>query len=157
MLLFSACRPSGGSASASAEPDAGGTASLGLRVPAALMVGRSLDALSVTVDPDSLGSAEVTVHPGRFRGIESHLLVFRRGREQPVAERTRVAPGTDFGVVASTWSASTDGIPVTDAKYVVEARLVVFETDVPPSPTWNPRAGREYAPLWTRTLRQAEE
>jgi hypothetical protein len=98
----------------------------------------------------------VTAHAGTTRGIEAHARVLPRGSEHAVAERSAVAPGTDFAVAASTWSAEKDGVPAPGTRYVVEVELVLFETDVPPSGAWDPRGGR-FAALWTRTLRQAEE
>jgi hypothetical protein len=155
LLALSACRratPVSSDAGASV-PD---TVELSLRVPAGLTVARALDTLTVGIDPDTLGATEVTAHAGRTRGIEAHARVFARGSERAVSERTFLAPGTDFAAVASAWSAQKDGVPLPDTRYVVEVELVLFETDVPPSAAWEPRGGR-FDPLWTRTLRQAEE
>jgi hypothetical protein len=129
-----------------------------VRVPAALAITRALDTLSVAIDPDSLGVTEVTAHAGTVVGVEADVLVFRRGEPQakPILERHAVGPRADFDVGSSTWSTRQDGVPSQGAKYVVEMQLVLFETDVPKAPRWDPHAGH-FMPLWTRTLRQAEE
>jgi len=132
------------------------TVTLSLRVPAGLTVARAIDTLSVGVDPDTLGLTDVTAHPGMIRGIEAHARVLPRGSEHAVAERSAIAPGTDFAVASATWSAGKDGVPAAGTRYVVEVEMVLFETDVPPSAAWDPRGGR-FEALWTRTLRQAEE
>lgn len=155
LLALAACRRAS-LASSDAGASVPDTVTLSLRVPAGLTVARALDTLSVGVDPDTLGVTEVTAHAGVTRGIEAHARVFPRGSAHAVAERSALAPGTDFAVAAATWTAGKDGVPAAGTRYVVEVELVLFETDVPPSGAWDPRGGR-FEALWTRTLRQAEE
>ena len=146
--------PSDGS---SLRADASGLVQISLRVPAALTADdRALDTLSVAIDPETLGRMEVTADAGMVTGVEAHVLVFARGEPRPARERFALGPGVDFNVGATTWSAKRDGLPMPDAKYVVEMQLVLFETDVPSSRAWDPHAGT-FKSLWTRTLRQAEE
>lgn len=155
--LSPACSRQSASTSGPAS-DASGLVELSLRVPAALAITRALDTLSVAVDPDSLGLTAVTTHVGTVVGIQTDVRVFRRGQTEtkPLLERHAVGPGPDFDVGSTTWSTGHDGLPVPDTKYVVEMQLVLFETDVPRSARWDPHAGH-FTPLWTRTLRQAEE
>jgi hypothetical protein len=127
-----------------------------VRVPAALILSRGLDTLSVSIDPASLADIEVSVDPGMLLGIESDTRVFPVGKEPPDAGRKGYASGARFSLATSTWSTHGDGIPVPGTRYVAETRLVLFETDVPPQHEWDPHAGR-FQTLWTRTLRQAEE
>ena len=127
-----------------------------VRVPAALGIARALDTLSVSVDPSSLADTTVRVDGGMIVGVESETVVFPVGQPRPASGRHGFRSGADFTLGVDTWSASTDGIPVPGTKYVAEMRLVLFETDVPPQPRWNPHAGR-FEALWTRTLKQAEE
>lgn len=155
LLALAACHraPPPSSDAGASVPD---TVVLSLRVPAGLSVARALDTLTVGVDPDTLGVTELKAHAGMTRGVEARAHVMARGGERVVAERSALTPGTDFAVATVTWSAGKDGVPLTGTRYVVEVELVLFETDVPPSDAWDPRAGR-FEALWTRTLRQAEE
>ena len=142
--------------STSAVADASGLVEVSVRVPAALSVARAMDTLSVAIDPASLGSMEVTAHAGMVLGVEADVFVFPQGMSRSVLERHVVVPGVDFDAGASTWGTSRDGVPAPETRYVVEVRLVLFETDVPAATTWDPHAGN-FSALWTRTLRQAEE
>jgi hypothetical protein len=125
-------------------------------VPEALSVARAIDSLSVSIDRASLGQLQVTAHEGAVVGVETHVSVFPQGQARSVVERHAVASGADFDLGASTWTTKRDGVPTPGTKYVVEMQLVLFETSVPPAEEWNPHAG-SFTPLWTRTLRQAEE
>jgi hypothetical protein len=136
--------------------DASALVQLSVRVPGAIGVARALDTLSVAIDPASLALTQVTADAAMVRGVEAEVSVFAPGRALPVAERRATSPREDFDVGAWTWSTVRDGVPVQGTRYVVEMRLVLFETDVAPERDWDPRAGR-YDVLWTRTLRQAEE
>jgi hypothetical protein len=137
-------------------PDGSGLVQLSVRVPAALSVARAIDTLSVATDPASLGRMQVTAHAGTFIGVEADVFVFDHEKARPVLERRGVGSSADFDVGSSTWNTERDGVPEPGTKYVVEMQLVLFETDVPPAPTWDPHAGN-FNPLWTQTLRQAEE
>jgi hypothetical protein len=136
--------------------DGSGLVQLSVRVPAALSVARAIDTLSVAVDPASLGQMQVTAHAGTFIGVEADVFVFDHEKARPVLERRGVGSGADFDVGSNTWNTKQDGVPEPGTKYVVEMQLVLFETDVAPAPTWDPHAGN-FNPLWTQTLRQAEE
>jgi hypothetical protein len=127
-----------------------------VRVPAALSVARALDTLSVAIDPASLGLMQVTAHAGTVIGIETDVFVFLQGQGRPVLERRGARSSANFDMGSTTWNTDRDGVPEPGAKYAVEMQLVLFETDVPATPEWNPRAGN-FKTLWTRTLRQAEE
>jgi hypothetical protein len=121
-----------------------------------LTLARSLDSLSVGVDPASLALTQVTADPGTSLGVETHVSVFAQGQAPTTPGRHGLASGTDFAPGTSSWTSAQDGLPVPGTKYVAEMELVLFETDVPPAPRWDPHAGH-YKALWTRTLRQAEE
>jgi hypothetical protein len=136
--------------------DAPGDVEISVRVPAALSVARAIDTLSVAIDPASLGRLQLTAHSGMVIGVEADVLVFRKGDSTPVLERRRVGSSADFSVCSSAWRTDVDGIPAPGAKYVVEMGILLFETDAAPTQEWDPRAGN-FATLWTRTLRQAEE
>jgi hypothetical protein len=125
-------------------------------VPAAIRVARGLDTLTVSVDAASLADTTVSVDPGMTLGIESHTSVFPAGGAPSGEGRHGLASGTDFTAGIDTWNTRTEGLPLSGTKYVAETTLVLFETDVPPQHHWDPHAGR-YQPLWTRTIRQAEE
>lgn len=129
---------------------------MSIRVPAALTLARALDTLTVGIDPGSLATTQVTVHPGMVLGVETDAVVFPQGAARPSEGRHGYSSGTDFDGSTETWSTAHDGIPNPAVKYVAEVQLVLFETDVPAGRPWDPHAGR-YLALWTRTLRQAEE
>ena len=141
---------------ASIGADASGLVQLSLRVPAALMIERAIDTLSVAIDPATLGLTQVEADAGMALGVETQTRVFPKGRQQDALERRAVGRGADLAAGAATWIAKKDGIPEPGTEYVVEMRIVLFETDVPASNAWDPHAGN-FKSLWTRTLRQAEE
>jgi hypothetical protein len=104
---------------------------------------------------------EVPAPASESLGVETDVAVFRqaeRGDPAPVLVRHDVTQGTTFAACAASWSTVRDGVPVPGMKYVVEARVVLFATNVPlkPGEPWNPHAG-VFRPLWSATLRQAEE
>ena len=136
--------------------DASAPALVSVRVPAGLSLARALDSLSVAVDPGSLAVTQVTVDPGMTLGVETRTTVFARGQPPPPPGRHGFASGADFTLGEDIWNTAQDGLPVPGTKYVAQVELVLFETDVPPGPKWNPHAGR-YVALWTRTLQQGEE
>ncbi len=140
------------------SPDAGAPApgELAVRVPAALMISRAIDALSVSVDPASLALTHVATEAGMVVGVEREVFVFPRGLDRPAMGRRSVVPNADFALSTDTWTTKHDGIPVSGTQYVVEVRFVLFEADVPPMNGWDPHVGN-YKALWSRTLRQAEE
>ena len=127
-----------------------------MHVPGALRIARSLDSLTVEIDPASRADADVILDPEMVLGVESRVKVFAPGQAQNSGERHGFASGASFDVGASTWSLSQDGIPRADQRYVAEMTLVLFETDVRPGHDWDPHAGR-FKALFTRTIRQAEE
>jgi hypothetical protein len=127
-----------------------------VRVPAALMLARGLDTLTVSVDPASLAPVELNAEPGMTLGVATDVVVFVQGQAAPDHGRRGLSSGVGFAQDTDTWSAAQDGLPVPGRKYEAEMRLTLFETDVPPGSHWNPEAGR-YEVLWARTLRQAEE
>jgi hypothetical protein len=98
----------------------------------------------------------VTAHAGTFIGVETDVFVFPQGQARPVLERRAVGASAAFNVGSTTWNTRQDGVPAPGTKYVVEMQLVLFETDVPPTPAWDPHASN-FRPLWTQTLRQTEE
>jgi hypothetical protein len=153
-LVALACsRPTGATAPVS---DASAAGEVSVHVPAALTVARGIDTLSVAIDPASLGSMQVGTHAGTTLGVEANVSVFAQGRPEPILEHRCAATGADFAVCASAWSTRRDGVPLPGTTYAVEMRLVLFETNAPLGDEWDPHAG-SFTPLWTRTLRQAEE
>ena len=141
----------------SALPDAAsGPRELAVRVPAALMIARAIDGLSVSVDPATLALTQVTADAGMILGVEREVFVFPEGQARPAMGRSAVAPSADFTASTDTWTTGQDGIPALGTRYAVEGRFVLFETDVAVASGWNPHAGK-YKALWSRTLHQAEE
>jgi hypothetical protein len=145
--------------SASLPGDASsGLVALSIRVPAALTVARAIDTLSVAVDPESLGTMQVTASAGAVLGVEARTRVFAQGSDRPLLEHRTVDSRTDFAACSHAWSIRDDGLPVEGTKYVVEVQILLFETAVPDTGAreWDPHAAG-FKSLWTRTLRQAEE
>jgi len=153
-LLLTAC--DGHSSPRAAAVDANAPRSVEVRVPGALSVARGIDTLAVSIDPVSFASTVVTVDPGTTLGVETYVFVFTDRQSRPTQGRHGLASGADFALGTYRWNTRQDGLPPSDAKYVAEMDLVLFETDVPPTHLWDPHAGA-FKPLWTRTLRQAEE
>jgi hypothetical protein len=156
LLAPAACSRPAPAPATSTDDAALGPRHLAVRVPAALQITRAIDALSVTADAASFASTYVTVESARSVGVEREVLVFPQGQPRPAAGRRSVAPGTDFAAATDSWTTARDGIPVSGTLYTVEVRLVLFETDVPPTNGWDPHVGR-YEVLWARTLSQSEE
>jgi hypothetical protein len=160
LLVYGACaactRPS--SSVVAPPPDAAGARVISVRVPAALRIERGLDTLSVSIDEASLAPTDVTADPGMVLGVQTDVYVFPQGQPRPSTGRHGLASSTDFaaGFGVDTWNTAQNGVPAPGKRHVVEMDLVLFETDVAPGHEWDPHAGK-YKPLWTRTLRQAEE
>lgn len=128
-----------------------------MQVPAGIRIARSLDSLAVSFDPAARAPVSLVVDPGMVLGVETEERVFPVGGRRPKeASRLGLASGADPYGGTSIYSTSQGGIPAPGTRYEVEIQLVLFETDVPPGPMWQPRAGR-HKELWRRTLRQAEE
>ena len=127
--------------------DASTPRQLSLRVPAALTLARSLDTLSVGIDPASLALTQVAVDPGLALGVETDLVVFAKGEAPPALSRHGLSSATDFNLGESIWNRAQDGLPVPGVKYVAEMRIVVFETDIPPGHAWDPHAGKQIGDL----------
>lgn len=123
-----------------------------MRVPAALRLARELGSLSVSFDPAARATVAMPVDAGMDVGVETVTWVYPRGRERPAeGGRQSLRPGKEIELDTATWAVRAD-----ETRYVAEVEVTLFETDVPPSPTWSPHAG-SYRVLWSRTLRQAEE
>jgi hypothetical protein len=148
-----ACSRPAGSSRAEERTSGGEVA---LRVPAALRIAHALDTLTIDFDPAARAPVVLSVGAGMALGIETTAYVFPAGGARPARGRVLVLPGGDLDRATSTWSTKADGIPQPGTRYVVEMEVTLFETDVPPGPDWNPRAG-QFRVLWSRTLRQAEE
>ena len=136
--------------------DAAAAREVVVRVPAALRIARGLDTLSVELDPDARAEMTVKVTPPSTLGVAYTTRVFEAGGTRVVSERHGDVPGPGFDLGTLVWRSDQDGLPQPGRKYVVEMRLVLFETEVAPGPRWNPHKGR-FRSLLTRTLRQAEE
>ena len=158
LVFCAACRRE---AAAPTFEDASTPRAITVHVPAALRVARAIDSLSVEIDPASRADTTVSVDPGMTIGVETDSQAFVIGQpDVVVGSRHGRASGGDFDVGIATWNTAQDAVPQIDKKYVVEMKVVLFETDTPParasSQQWDPHAGH-FKALFTRTLRQAEE
>lgn len=154
--LIAGCRTHGGQDSHTV--DAAASRQVTVRVPGALLIARGLDTLSVRIDPAAEGETTVRVDAGMVLGVESETRVFERGRPGEASPARHVdTPGAALDAAGATWTTRQDGLPEPGKEYAAEMKLVLFETDVPPAPAWDPRAGGHFHVLLERTLRQAEE
>ncbi len=126
-----------------------------MRVPAAVRIARSLDALTVSFDPAAMARTTVVAEAGMVIGTEVDTYVYPMGAARPAHGLVELASGPDADVGTSIWNAK-DGIPAPGKRYAVDMEVTVFETDVPAGHHWMPTAGH-YQVLWTRTLHQTEE
>ncbi len=154
--LAFACSLTGCDRHHAASTDAATERAETVQVPAALRIARGLDTLSVELDPDLLAKTTVHVAPGRTVGVAYTARVFERGKTRLESERHGYVPGQGFNLGTLVWRTGKDSLPQSGRKYLVEMKLMLFETDVKPGPHWNPRAGRFHV-LLEKTLRQAEE
>jgi hypothetical protein len=123
-------------------------------VPAALSIARSLDTLTVSFDPATMGTIALSPSPGLTVGYEVAVFLYPMGSARP-AEPRGVTLGD--GLIPhgrSTWTAARDGIPAPGTRYSVDMNVTIFETDVPERA--DPHSDR-YRVLWTRSLHQSEE
>ena len=114
-------------------------------VPAALRVERTPDGVAYGIDAARL--EETTLDVGE-RMVVGHAILWYLTHGEGEEEFLGFELGSNgFG--------ATSYLPVHVDDYAdagVEARIEVFETDIPPQHMWNPTGGR-YRALWTRTLR----
>ena len=122
------------------------------QVPTRLLIERTDEKMSVTVDMDSLEPLELDVGANMVTGFKQQLFVYRDnklvGHRVGLTGGTRAYMGTDY------FNRSMEKIPQPGEKYLVEVRFEIFETDIPAQHMWSPEASNKYKVLWTRTLRQ---
>jgi hypothetical protein len=152
-LLASACSRGAPSPPSSSEPTS--AHEISVRVPGALRIARSLEALTVDFDPAARASVVLAVDAGMVLGTEVHTVVYPIGGAPPANGAELLSSGVAFDDTLVTRNAA-DGIPAPGKRYAAQADVTVFETDVPPGHMWTPRSGK-YKVLWTRTLHQKEE
>lgn len=131
------------------------TSSLALKVPTKLIIERTPDTLSVSVDDQkNIEAVKLDAGSKMIVGVQFELFVYPEGEARPATERSSGLGGPDFNLGTRTLNAKQDGIPAKGVKYVVEMDLVVFETDVPPQHMWSPAGSKKYKVLLRRTLKQ---
>ena len=126
-----------------------------VHVPTRLKIERTTDMLSLEIDRSSLEATNLTVGTNMVTGVESRIYVYPEGELRPEDGGYSLG-GADFNLGTRFWHAAQEGIPRPGKRYIVEADLVVFETDIPPQHMWSPY-GKNYAVLWKRSLKQTVE
>ncbi len=121
-----------------------------IEVPTRLRVVRSDAALEVSVDQRGKRKLSISASAGGILGVEQQLSVHPVG-EAKGATSTGLSGGTSFDLGTSLFHLVPDGLPVAGVAYLVEVKLTLFETDVPPQHHWAPRAGK-FRVLWAGTL-----
>jgi hypothetical protein len=138
-----------------------------IRVPTKLKIERTTHTLSVEVDTNSFESTNITVGTNMIIGVQSACSVhladdpFGGHLGRPVGLLTDrmgwgLCAGADFNLGKRIWTKNGDGVPQSGTKYVVEAVLAVFETDIPPQHEWSPY-DKKFKIIWQRTLKQTVE
>jgi hypothetical protein len=140
---------------------------ISIRVPTKLKIERTTHALSVEIDTNSFESTNITVGTNMIIGVQSTCSVylandsFGAALGRPMGALTDrmgwgLCAGMDFNLGKMIWNKKGDGVPLSGKKYVVEAVLAVFETDITPQHEWSPY-GKNFKIIWQRTLKQTVE
>jgi hypothetical protein len=129
---------------------------ISVRVPTTLKIERTPDMLSVEIDTNSFESTNLMVGTNMVTGSDNYLYVYPFGAPRPLQAKIESISGVDCLIGGVFHKTDLDGIPKAGKKYVVEADLIIFETDIPPQHMWEPY-GKNYKVLWRRTLTQAAE
>ena len=121
------------------------------QVPTRLIVVRSEDQISVSVDQQSLVEIELEVGYKMVAGFKSRLFVISQGERKHRSSGL----GGSANIGTSFLHRSQGGIPQPGRKYVIEVEFVIFETDIPGQHLWSPKSGR-YRELWSKTITSEE-
>ena len=129
---------------------------ISVRVPTKLKSERTPEMLSVEIDTNSFESTNLMVGTNMVTGSDNCLYVYPIDAPRPSQAKVESISGIDCLIGGVFHETDLDGIPVPGKKYVVEADLIIFETDIPPQHMWEPY-GKNYKVLWRRTLTQTVE
>jgi hypothetical protein len=128
-----------------------------VKVPTRLIVLQHDGKVSFAISPTDFEAAKLSVGEKMVTGMNVMMRAYPE--DKPPA-----SPGDD--ILSKQEDSSTDiskmlrdysgmaTVPMTSPKMVVEADLVVFETDIPPQHHWMPANGKQYRVLWQRALKQ---
>jgi len=122
-------------------------------VPGKLLVIRSEESISVSIDTSSFEEIELEIGYKMVTGCRNQVFVTSDGERASYAYGEVSGTTVAFGTYIM--SRKLHGIPVLGKKYIVEVRFTIFETDIPSQHMWNPRS-EKYKELWTRTLMSSE-
>ncbi|MGA3240897.1 MAG: hypothetical protein ABSG03_31895 [Bryobacteraceae bacterium] len=129
-------------------------------MPARLSLQRTRDRLSVSYEPASLRTVQITLGKNMILGVKDEFRVYAADEGRPSEPRS-ISKGSitekDSGLALSdpniltsavVLSAAKDGAPADGKRYIVEHDLSLFETDIPPQHMWQPEGSRLYKVLW---------
>lgn len=123
------------------------------QVPTRLLVEQTADRIAVSVDPDSLEQIELEVGHKMVAGFKFQQFVVFEGTIKLCREG--LVSGDTANMSTSFYGRGTDSIPQRGKNFVIEVKVITFETDIPAQHEWLPESGR-YKELWSRTLRSEE-
>lgn len=128
---------------------------LKVQVPTRLKVVKKGDVLEISIDPDSMKPAEITVGLNMLLGLKNEYRWRFAGDTKVQATNSAYSGGgSPESLDLSIGTSQQKYVP--GAKVVIELVISVFETDIPPGMFWAPQSG-QYQELWTGTLSQNVE
>jgi hypothetical protein len=129
-----------------------------LIVPTGFKIARDTKTLSVGLDPDTMRPIEITVGKKMVIGEREDDRIYEAGRPRPVnaggvglSSLNEDNGEASLSTGATTFYNRSQGhIPEPGKTYVVEMKITVFETNLPPQHMWRPKMDKV---LWTGTLK----
>lgn len=126
-----------------------------VRVPTALNIVRTPDAVSVSIDQDSFEPVELTTDAKLVTGVMYKLYVYPLNTPRPSQpDGTGLSSGTDFNLGTVFLNSKDHDLPAPGQPFVVEMDLSIIETPVPPQHMWPAAMGANYRILWQRVIKQ---
>jgi hypothetical protein len=128
-----------------------------VKVPTRLIVLQSDGKVSFAISPTDFETAKLSVGEKMVTGL--NVVMRRYPEDKPPASpwddilSEQAESPTDIGEMLRDYSGMASA-PMTSPRMVVEADLVIFETDIPPQHMWRPKEGKQYRVLWERALKQ---
>jgi hypothetical protein len=139
-----------------------------ISMPARLSLQRTPNRLSISYEPASLRTVQITLGKNMVLGVKDELRVYAADESRPSEPRI-ISKGSikekDSGLALSdpniltsvvVLGAAKNGVPANGKRYVVEHDLGLFETDIPPQHMWQPEGSRLYKVLWEAKLTAVE-
>lgn len=123
---------------------------ISINIPTRLKVNRTTDAISVSVESDSLKPQTIKIGSKMITGVEGRVLIYPKGSKRPSPDGLA---GSFLGGFIG-WTQNFPAKPSID--YNVEFDFEIFETNIPPQHLWSPQSGK-YKVVFTGTLKQSSD